>query len=419
MVKKSRFGLVGCGALLACNVSSTMATSGAAHFDAGSGGDGGPGSACPSALVVACNPNDFTATNIAVLSSTGAPLSQSIISSGSTAPGLSKTLSGDVILPLAPTPGKIVLIDQLPNTALTWVDPSTAAVIHQLNVGTGFAANPHDYLEVSATKAYVTRYESNMNPGQQAYDGGGDLLIIDPETATITGRVPFAADGAFLPRPDRMIRVGEEVWVSLQRFDANLMTAGDARVVGVSSADDSIQWVLDLPGVASCAGLARAPSGKVIALSCTGVLGDPDPKQRSAIVLIDATAHPPVELKRFAAASQLGAPLGFTLDYASEGMLVGVALGDLQAPRNDVAYTLDLASGTARVLADAGGAFAFGDVRCAPGCTDLCFLADAPGNALRVFRIASAVDGGSSLVALAPVPVDPSVGFPPRALGAF
>jgi hypothetical protein len=414
MVGNLRFGVIWLGALVACNVSTSPGNAPAPVPDGGAGGDGGPGSTCPSALVVTCNPDDFTSTNIAVLSSTGAPLSQSIISSGSTAPGLSKTLSGDVILPLAPTPGEIVLIDQLPNTAITWVDPSTAAVVHQLNVGTGFASNPHDYLDVSTTKAYVTRYESNSNPGQQAFDGGGDLLIIDPQTATITGRVPFAADGVFLPRPDRMMRVGDEVWVSLQRFDADFMTAGDARIVGVSTADDSIQWSLDLPGVASCGGLARAPSGHVVAISCTGVLGDPDPKQRSAIVLLDATAHPPVEIQRFNAASQLGAPLGFTLAFASEALLVGVALGDLQAPRNDVAYTLDLASGMARVLADAGAAFKFGDVRCAPGCTDLCFLADAGASALRVWKA-----NGSSLEAQPPVPVDPTIGLPPRALGAF
>jgi hypothetical protein len=414
MVRNLRFGLIWLGALVACNVSSSAVTSRGVHPDSCAGGDGGVGSACPSALVVGCSPDDFTSTNIAVLCPTGAPLSQSILSSGSTAPGLSKTLSGDVILPLAPTPGKIVLIDQLPNTAITWVDPATGSVIHQLNVGTGFAANPHDYLEVSTTKAYVTRYESNSSPGQQAFDGGGDLLIIDPQTATITGRVPFAADGVFLPRPDRMVRVGDEVWVSLQRFDADFMTAGDARIVGVSTADDSIQWSLDLPGVASCGALARAPSGNLIAVSCTGVLGDADPKQRSAIVLLDATVHPPVEIKRFAAASQLGAPLGFTLAFASETLLVGVALGDLQAPRNDVAYTLDLASGTAQVLIDAGAAFALGDVRCAPGCNDLCFLADAHAKALRVWKA-----NGSSLDALASVPVDPMVGLSPRTLGAF
>lgn len=415
---KQFLGLACSAALAACNVSHASGTSGV-RLDAGAAGDGraadgGAGQVCPLALVVASS--DYMSTNISVLSPTGGLLSESVLSSGSAAPGLSAALSGDVVLPLNQTRGEIVLIDQLPNAVLTWVDPSTAAVARQLNVGTGFSANPHDYLEVTPTKAYVTRYETNMSPGKQPNDEGGDVLVIDPQAATITGRIPLAtpADGAFLPRADRMTRVGSEVWVSLDRFDADFKTAGDARLVGISTADDSIAWTRDLPGVASCGGIAQAPSGNVVALSCSGVPGDPDPKQRSAIVLIDATMHPPVEIKRFTIASQLGAPLGFTLAYATDALLMGVALGDAAAGRNDVAYTLDLASGTASVLVDAGAPFVFGDVRCSPGCTDMCFLADAKAKALRVWKA-----NGSSLAEQAPVPVDPKLNLPPRSLGTF
>ena len=405
MVNQRCCGMILSCALAGCSVSAAPTTTGGVQIDGGV-------PFCPSALVVAST--DYTSTNISVLSPVGAVLSGSIISSASAPPGLTTALSGDVVFPLGPTPGEIVLIDRYPNSVLSWVDPSTAAVLHQLPVGTGFAANPHDYLEVSPTKAYVTRYESNANAGHQPNDGGGDLLIIDPQAGSIIGRVPFAADGALLPRPGRMIRVRHEVWVSLERFDADFTAAGDARLVGVSTTDDSIAWTLDLPGVASCGAIAVAPGGRVVALACSGFLGDTEPNHRSALVLLDATAHPPVELKRFAAVSQLGAPLGSTLAYASDNTLVGVALGDTQAGRNDIAYALDLGSGMTRVLADAGAAFAFGDVRCAPGCTDLCFLADASAKALRVWKA-----NGASLAAQASVPVDPGVGLPPRALGGF
>jgi hypothetical protein len=412
------FAWSSCVAVAACNVSEAVQST-PVHFDAGIaanadsgvGADGGSRT-CPSALAV--ESTDYKSTNISVLSaSSGGVLSESILSSGSASPGLSAALSGDVVLPLAPTQGRIVTIDQM-NEVLTWVDPSTASVIDQLNVGTGFAANPQDYLEVSATKAYVTRFQSNTNPGMQANDGGGDVLVLDLQKFAITGRVPFAAD-AFLPNPGRMMRVGDDVWVSLERFDASgYMNAGDARVAGISTADDTVAWTLDLSGVANCAGLAMAPSGTVVALSCSGVLNDADPKPRSAIVLLDATVRPPVELKRFDAATQLGAPLGFTVAYASESLLVGVALGDSMAGRNDVAYTLDLASGNAQVLVDAGAAFVFGDVHCSPGCTDLCFLADANTNALRVWKAS-----GSSLEPQASMPVDPSIGLPPRSIGSL
>jgi hypothetical protein len=281
-------------------------------------------------------------------------------------------------------------------------------------VATGFFSNPHDYVEVSETKAYVSRYETNTKPGQEPNDGGGDLLIINPKDVTVTGRVPFASEGPLLPRPDRMILVGNEVWVSLQRYDANFMSAGDARFAGVSTIDDAIAWTLDLAGIASCGGIARSPSGKVIAVSCTGVLSDADPKARSAIVLLDTTVRPPVELKRFDTASKLGAPVGPALAYANAGLLVGVALGDMGAGRNDVAYSLDVESGAVQTLADAGGAFALGDLRCDPGCSDLCFLADGKAANLRKWKAT-----GSSLDALDPITVDPSIGLPPRTIGAF
>lgn len=415
MVKRS-LGVVVCGVAVACSVSAVPASTGG--IDAGMSGAGdaardgqGGASLCPSALVVA--DSDFMSTNISVLSPVGAVLSGAIISSASAPPGLTTALSGDVVLPLAPTPGELVLIDRA-SAVLTWVNPSTAAVKHQLPVGTGFSANPHDYVELSPTKAYVTRYDSNPSAGKQANDGGGDVLIVDPQAPSITGRVPFTPDGAFLPRADRMIRVGGEVWVSLQRFDANFTSAGDARLVGISTASDSIAWTLDLTGVASCGGIAMSPSGKVVALACSGASSDANPTQRSAIVLLDATAHPPVEIKRIAAATQLGGPLDSTLAYASDSLLVGVVIGDSQAKRNDTAYSVAVASGAAQVIADAGMPFMFGDVRCAPGCSDLCFLADANAKTLRTWKA-----NGAALTAQPPGPVDPTVGLPPRYLGSM
>jgi hypothetical protein len=322
----------------------------------------------------------------------------------------------------APASGKMVLIDRYPNSVLTWVEPTTGSVIQQLPVGTGFGANPHDYLELAANKAYIARYESNPMPGQAPFDAGGDLLIIDPQAKQITGRIELATapDGAFLPRADHLLLVGQQVWVSLHRFDADFKTAGDARMVGVDPTSDAITWTLDLPGVASCGGVARSPSGKVVALACSGVSSDldsdqnPAPTLRSAIVLLDATTRPPSVLQRFDAATKLGAPIGSTIAFASETLLVSVALGDSTAKRTDLAFTIDTSTGTPQMLLDAGAAFALGDVRCAPGCTDLCFMADAQANALDVWKAA-----GVTLHAEPPVPGDTSIGLPPRAIGAL
>jgi hypothetical protein len=413
MAMKPWFGLCVCVTLSACGAKAPQGTGGF-QLDPS-------GSACPAAYAIA--DSDYTSTNIGALSPTGVVLSASVISSGSAPPGLTTALSGDVVFPFtAPASGKMLLIDRYPNSVLTWVEPSTGAVIRQLPVGTGFAANPHDYLEVAPNKAYVSRYESNPKPGQAPFDAGGDLLIIDPQSNQITGRVELATtpDGAFLPRADHLLLVGDEVWVSLHRFDADFKAAGDARLLGVDKTTDAVTWSLDLPGVASCGGIARSPSGKLVALACSGVTSDldsaqnPAPMLRSAVVLLDATVQPPVVLQQFDAAAKLGAPIGSTVTFASETLLVSVALGDSTAQRSDVAFTLDTSVGTPEMLLDAGAAFALGDVRCAPGCTDLCFLADAQANALHVWKAASV-----TLSEQPPVPGDTSIGLPPRAIGAL
>src|SRR5258706_15713770 len=89
--------------LAACNVAKAPASPGGVPLDAGME----PGS-CPSAMVVASS--DYVSTNVSVLATSGAPLSDSIISSASAPPGLTTALSGDVVVPLVPTVGEIVLV---------------------------------------------------------------------------------------------------------------------------------------------------------------------------------------------------------------------------------------------------------------------------------------------------------------------
>ena len=386
-----RLKSVGCLGLLlgACNVDQAPRPEGIAPGgDAGTSSADGAASdsasytasarACASAVAVISS--DYKSTNVSAISATGTVLSESILSSGSAAAGLSAPLSGDVSLPLsAPNAGQLVLLDRS-NSVLTWVDPTTATVVRQLPVGTGFDSNPHDYLELSGNKAYVTRYNSNPTPGVEPNDAGGDVLVVDTTTFAIAKTIPLAAaaDGAFLPRPDRMLAIGNEVWVLLHRFDNDYASIGDARIVGISTVDDTVAWTLDLPGIADCGGVAVAPSGDVVALSCAGMFGELPIGNRSAIALIDATVHPPVEITRFPAASQLGAPFGLSLAFATEDVVVGVVPGDLQTGQNDVAFKLHTSAQAKAelLLANVGQAFTLGDVYCDPGCTNLCFMTD-------------------------------------------
>jgi hypothetical protein len=363
--------------------------------------------------------SDYASTNVSVVSAGGELLSASLISSASAGVGASAALSGDVVLPHdAPASGRVVLIDRYPNSVVTWVDAASAAVLGQLSVATGFPSNPHDYLEVDDARAYVTRYNTNPTPGREPLDGGGDVLIVDHRTPAALGRIDLGAEaeGEFTPRPHRLLRLGaREAMVTLDRFDPSFAKAADARLVGLDTTTDRPAWRLDLPGLANCGGVALSPGRSLLALACAGVFADGAGQlARSGLVLIDLATRPPIERARFDVAARLGAPLAPALAFASETLLAGVAFGDLQAGRPDRAFALDTATGQSTTIAEASDAFSFGELRCAPGCGDRCFLADAGRNALRSWRLEAG--------ALAPGPdlkVDTVFGLPPRALGAY
>jgi hypothetical protein len=386
---------------------------GAGGMHGAGGGDAGPTVQCPRAFVVL--DTDYMTTNVSVLKTDGTVLSPSIISSSAMPPGLSMALSSDVILPYAtPASGDLVLIDQT-NNAIDWIDPMSGNVLAQTSVATGFNADPSDYLEVGSKKAYVTRYDDNTTPGKQPNDAGGDILILDTSAHSVTGRIDLTDpdNGMLWARPNRMLSVGGQVWVLLERLDAMFMTAGDARVAGVDPQTDKRTFTVDLMGLENCGAAALSPSGKVVAVSCSGNPSGTS-NATSSIVTLDATKNPPVELKRYPVAATLVGSLAATVAFASETLLVGVDEGDSMAtpPRNDVAFTLDLTSGMATKLLDGGDSFVLGDVRCTPGCGDACVLADAKANVLRFWKLT-----GGMLVAGNTVNPDPNPGLPPRGLG--
>lgn len=374
---------------------------------------------CPGAILVTAS--DYTSTSVSALSPAGKELADSFISSASSTAGLSVALSGDVVFPSsAPASGKVVLLDRYPNSVLTFVDPVSGQVERQISAGTGFGSNPHDYLEISEEAAYVTRYEANPKPGRQDYDAGSDVLIVDPTSGKLRGSIDLTTpdDGDFLPRPDHLLRVGDEVWVTLQGLSQDFSKARDQRIVGLNPDDSSVTWTLELTGFKSCGKPVLSPSGKLAAVACSGVLGSGavEATPESDVVLLDATQSPPSIVKHFGAAELLGAPVSGSLAFVSETQLLGTALGDSMAARNDVAYTLDTESGKVEQLYDAGAAFALGDVMCAPGCASaLCLVSDAQSSALAVWQIRD----DASLKKQKPVVVGESVGLPPRALGTL
>jgi hypothetical protein len=370
--------------------------------------------------------SDYQSSNVSLIDFEGRTLSESVVSSASVAPGLSAALSGDVVAPTQAADDEITLIDRYPAGVITWVDVETGSVRAQLNVGTGFIANPHDYAVVSPERAFVTRFEANADSGQEAYDAGSDVLVVDPSEPAVTGRIDladaFQGEPDFLPRPDRALLVDSSLLVLLGGYAPDFERAADARIVVIDVEGEAVTDSLTFPGVTGCSALALSPSGQRVAVACAGTFGGDSVSslEDSALVVVRLGSPPSVEAV-VPALSFAGAPIGWGIDWASEQRLFVVTWGHLddngEAAEPDRAFELDWESGTARELASTVSTpFAFGEVRCMPAC-GACFLADAEtrGGVVQRFPIGR----GGVLGAPEAFEVEGVIGLPPRYLGRF
>ncbi|HEX7507225.1 MAG TPA: hypothetical protein VF550_10670, partial [Polyangia bacterium] len=267
-------------------------------------------------------------------------LKDGCLSTGTGTPGLALALSGDVVLPTqVPLGGPVAIIDRdKNNNAVTWLDPVTCAPLGQLAVATGFASDPHDVVTLSASKAYVTRYNENgaATAAPDDFDEGDDLLIVDPTQLKITGRIdlkPFAPAGT-LPDADRALLVEGQVYVSLNAISLDYSIYGTGRILIVDPVADRVVSFIDLPGVKNCGAMTYLPTDKKLLVACTGSYSDgPQQAQSSAIVTIDLGVSPPAMTNLIAAASVGGLPFTNTTVAALDGnTALGVTLGTPPPP---------------------------------------------------------------------------------------
>lgn len=365
--------------------------------------------------------SDYSSVQIALLGPDGRSRSDSFLSSGS-APtsGLAFAFSGDTVLPSSPSAsGEVVLIDRFGTNVISWANPRTAEVRTQLAVGTGFESNPRDYLELSPQKAYVSRWGENSAPGSEPFDAGGNVLVIDPSVPEISGSIEMPRENGLPPRPSSLTRLGSTAIVVLQRIARDFATTGESRLIGISTDSDQIVWTLPVSGFKGCGKATPSPSGRKLAVACTG---DIDPRGRlknageTGIVVFDATRSPPLESGRFAQES-LGAGLQSELAFASEALIVAKTQTAVGEDAHNQLLSLDLDSGEVRTLSTAapdargrGQGIVYGGVYCNPD--DLCLLADGDTKTVRRFDVAG------DLSELSPTQIG-GAGLPPLALGAY
>ena len=295
--------------------------------------------------------SDFVSTSVSLIDTQGALVRADCIHSTTTGTG-SKTISGDVVLPSQPQRGgKIVLVDR-GNTALTFVDPTTCAVDRQFSVKGGFEmANPHDVVIVADDKAYVTRYAQNAAPAD-LMAAGDDLLIVDPQAGTVTGRVDLDAYGTtdFPASPDRAILAAGKVVVTLNRWNASTYGYGDASVVFVDPATDQVVQNLALPGLKNCEGLDYAEGTKTVLVACGGSFGATDQAQESGVAVIDVSSSP-AQLARVISGTDFPTPPVTFLwaipmpSASSANRAFTSTLGSLSPEAPDNLYAFDLVTG--------------------------------------------------------------------------
>lgn len=403
-----------------CNVERVGRDTGGVPLDGG--GDAGDGAAPRGVVVVN---TDYTGSSVvSLLSPAGEVLSGAFIGSGSAPPGLSAAFTGDVVPPTMRLPGdEIVLIDRRAGV-LTWVNLETAKVRAQLSVRTGFLANPHDYVPYSETKAFVTRYEPNLDSGKEPFDAGNDLLVIDPAGAEITGSIDLTPimDGSppgFYPRADHALVAAGKIRLSANALNADFQKAVDSRIVTVDPETHAITHVLVVEGLHGCSGLSPSPGGERLAVACTGRFGQ-DPAQGfpdSGVVILDV-GDALTEVRRFTA-KDWGTEQITSAEWTSPSTLLVSTAGRFASVLvKDTLRVLDLETGVlaAPLLSSGEDAFVLGGARC-----DLhartCFVPDAETERGVLHRLS--VGGGGAVSVDRTIKIDNGTGLPPRYLGRY
>ncbi len=127
-------------------------------------------------------------------------------------------------------------------------------------------ANAHDVIAVDRRRLYVARY---LLPS---------LAVVDLETARIVATIDLSAGlgRARLPHPDALARVGDEVWVTLERLDDFPRATQPGAIVRIDPRSDRVVGAFSLRFANPVGPLRQAPDGRwwVATIGDYDVVGD-------------------------------------------------------------------------------------------------------------------------------------------------
>jgi len=396
---------------------------------------------CPAGVAAVLGDSSYASTQIALLSLEGEVQSSSFISTASRqTDGLSFALSGDVVLPASPpASGRIVILDRFGTNVITWVDTATAKVDAQLPVGTGFESNPQDYLEIANSRALVSRWGVNSNPGAQQFDTGSDVLVVDDPTTgsqsasnggtnsrpAIESNIAIPGKDNLPPRPSNITQIGNFAAVVLQRYSEDFSTVGDAQIVRIDLASLQIVQTLSLSGVSNCGRLMPMPGTSRYIMACTGPLnanGNTSDLSRSAFVQLEVDNQGEIaEKSRLAAADIAQEPLQNDVTFANDHVVLVTTQTAFGGTTNNRLLAVNLNDKSVHQLAEArpgadgkGKGAVYGSAVCSPGCSAVCLLADSDEGVVRRFDVSK-----EPAVELESVNVTPNVPLYPRQLAPY
>ncbi len=127
--------------------------------------------------------------------------------------------------------GIVYLVNRLGQDNILRLDPADPGTpLSQYSVGAG--SNPQDIVVVSPDKAYVTLMERDY------------VLVLDPADGAELGRIDLSAlaDADGFPEAAEMVRVGDRVYVAIQRLDRDSFWApvGDSYLAIIDIHTDEI-----------------------------------------------------------------------------------------------------------------------------------------------------------------------------------
>jgi hypothetical protein len=340
--------------------------------------------------------SDFTASAVSILGPDGELVADDYIDSGSTSSGLVTVLSGDVALPtLSGENGTLVLLDRFKTDVITRIRLSTGEVLGQVKTHTPppehsqhtYSSNPHDYVYIDPTTAWISRHEPNLDPGVPAIDRGTDLLRINPSTMERTNeRIDLSSFNGkatrvnldtmkeeevdVYARPSSIVRVGNTLVVGLARLAFDFSADGTGAVAAVDLTTKQVTG-LELEGLTNCDILVPVPGAQDrVIVSCTGsALGDT--RATAGLVELSVANGKATVARSWKAQDHASDPISVSNPISLGGARVAaVAVGSAGFPASDgapaveatpdVLAIVDLDTGKQETLFEAEGSYVLG-----------------------------------------------------------